>query len=443
MAASPAARKAAVSAFVGSTIEWYDFYAYVTASSIVFGELFFPQGADPLVATMASFATYAVGFFVRPLGGILFGHAGDRVGRKGVLVVTLVLMGAATVGIGLLPTYGQIGMLAPALLVILRLAQGLAVGGEWGGAVLVAVEHAPERRRTLFGSFAQLGSSAGALLSTGAFSLMSSFGHESLVAWGWRVPFLVSVVLVVVGLLIRLRLEESPVMVRMHQQQDVAKVPVLETLRTSWRPVLLGLGALAIGIGGYYVVTSFVLTYGTVELGLAETMLLNGLTIAAVVEFLVTPWLSLLGDRVGARKVVAAGLVGVIVVAAPQFGVLATGTTVVIYLVMAAMRFAMSATYGPIAAILAQSFTDRVRYTGISLAYQGCGMLFGGLSPLIATALLSWAGGSPWPVVGYLVAMAALGIGCVLRLSRYRVPVQGATPASTAALNSDGAGHER
>ncbi|MGH3097140.1 MAG: MFS transporter, partial [Streptosporangiales bacterium] len=210
-------------------------------------------------------------------------------------------MGLATFAVGLLPTYAQVGSLATVLLVFLRLVQGLAVGGEWGGSVLVAVEHAPAHRRTLYGSFAQLGSSGGALLSTGAFALVSGQGHDALSTWGWRVPFLVSIVLVVIGLVIRLRLEESPVLLAMRRNEDVARLPVVEAFQTSWRQVLLGVGALAIGIGGYYVVTSFLLTYGTVELKLPEHMLLTGLTVAAVVEFLVTPWLSLLGDHVGAR----------------------------------------------------------------------------------------------------------------------------------------------
>ncbi|MFE9970875.1 MFS transporter [Streptomyces hirsutus] len=413
--------RAAFAALAGTSIEWYDFYAFATAAAIVFDDVFFPADMPPLLRTLSAFGTFAVGFLLRPLGGIVFGHIGDRVGRKNTLVITLLMMGIASFAIGLLPTYAQVGVLAPILLIILRLIQGIAIGGEWGGAVLIAVENAPKGRATFFGSFAQLGSSVGALLSTGAFSLMHLWGDEAFKTWGWRVPFLASAVLVVIGLLIRLKLEEAPVMDEIRAQRtEKDKLPVVEVFQTSWRTVLVGVFALATATGGYYVVTSYLLNYGTEELGLSEAMLLNGLTLAAFVELAVTPGLAWLGDRVGAHKVVIAGLIGVIVLSVPQFLLMGTGSVFLIYAGMMAMRFAMSALYGPIAAILAEGFAPRVRYTGISLSYQICNMIFGGFAPLAAVSLTALAGGHYWPAAALLMAISAVGIWCTALLRRMR-----------------------
>ncbi|MFC7013926.1 MFS transporter [Streptomyces viridiviolaceus] len=415
--------RAALAALVGTSIEWYDFYAFATAAAIVFDDVFFPADMPPLVRTLSAFGTFAVGFLLRPLGGIVFGHIGDRVGRKKTLVITLMMMGVASFAIGLLPTYAQVGVLAPILLIVLRLIQGIAIGGEWGGAVLVAVENAPRGRATFFGSFAQLGSSVGALLSTGAFSLMNLWGDEAFDSWGWRVPFLASAVLVVIGLVIRLKLEEAPVMDEIRAQRtERDKLPVVEVFQSSWRTVLTGVFALATATGGYYVVTSFLLAYGTGELKLSESMLLNGLTLAAFLELVVTPGLSWLGDRVGAHRVVVAGLAGVIVLSVPQFLAMETGSVVLIYAAMLGMRLVMSALYGPIAAILAEGFAPRVRYTGISLSYQVCNMIFGGFAPLAAVSLSAAAGGHYWPAAALLMAISAIGIRCTLRLRRLGAP---------------------
>ncbi|MFB7547797.1 MFS transporter [Streptomyces sp. NPDC056154] len=420
--------RAAVAALAGTSIEWYDFYAFATAAAIVFNDVFFPPDMSPYLRTLSAFATFAVGFLLRPLGGIVFGHIGDRVGRKKTLVITLVMMGVASFAIGLLPTYAQVGALAPILLIVLRLVQGVAIGGEWGGAVLIAVENAPRGKAAFFGSFAQLGSSVGALLSTGAFSLMNLFGHDAFMSWGWRVPFLASAVLVIVGLVVRVKLEESPVMeeVRREQQakqadggEEETKLPVVEVFQKAWRTVLIGVFALATATGGYYVVTSFLLSYGTGDdLRLSESMLLNGLTLAAFLELLVTPWLSWLADRVGSHKVVIAGLAGVVVLSLPQFMVLGTGSVLLIWLMMLAMRLVMSALYGPIASILVEGFAPHVRYTGISLSYQICNMIFGGLAPLAAVSLAAAAGGHYWPPAVMLMAISAIGIVCTARLHR-------------------------
>ncbi|GAA2855536.1 MFS transporter [Nonomuraea rubra] len=411
------ATRAAGAAFVGTTIEWYDFYVYATAAALLFDDLFFPNASSPTVALMASFATYAVGFFARPLGGIVFGHFGDRVGRKSALVVTLLMMGAATFVVGLLPTYESIGALAPVLLVLLRFVQGLAVGGEWGGAALMAVEHAPEGRKTFYGGFAQLGNPAGALLATGAFSLMSLFGEDALQSWGWRVPFIVSAVLVLVGLFIRLRVEESPVF----EQADKTGVPIKEVFRTSWRSVLLGIGTLPVAIGGYYILTTFLLSYATgPSVGASEQLILNGLSFASFVELVATLGIAWLGDRFGSRKVAIVFLALTAVLAVPQFAVLGSGNAVLIFALLGLMRLVTSGTYGPMAAILAEMFPPSVRYTGISLAYQGAGAIFGGLSPLVATALVAAYGGAAWPAVALLVGMCVLSVICLAVAPRHR-----------------------
>ncbi|MEV0007063.1 MFS transporter [Streptomyces sp. NPDC047973] len=420
---SPSPYRSAFAALAGTSIEWYDFYAFATAAALVFDDVFFPADMPTALKTIASFATFAVGFLLRPLGGIVFGHIGDRVGRKKTLVITLLMMGIASFAIGLLPTYGQVGALAPILLITLRLVQGIAIGGEWGGAVLIAVENAPKGRATFFGSFAQLGSSVGALLSTGAFSLMNLFGSDAFHDWGWRVPFLASSVLVIIGLIVRTKLEDSPVMEDIHAEQSekpgASRLPVTEVLQKDWKTVLVGVFALATATGGYYVVTSYLLSYGTDELHLSESMLLNGLSLAAFLELVVTPFLSLWGDRIGAHRVVVGGLAGVVLLSLPQFMVMGTGSVFLIYLTMLAMRLVMSALYGPIAAILADGFAPHVRYTGISLSYQICNMVFAGFAPVTAVWLSSLAGGAYWPPAVALMTVSVIGIWCTLRLRTY------------------------
>ncbi|MFE1170133.1 MFS transporter [Nocardiopsis sp. NPDC058789] len=415
---SPHPARAAVAAFVGTTIEWFDFYIYATAASLVFATLFFPADIDPMVGLMASFATFSVGFFARPLGGLLFGHYGDRLGRKSALVITLLMMGVATFSVGLLPTYEQVGFLAPLLLVVLRFVQGIAVGGEWGGAVLMAVEHAPENRKTFYGAFAQLGNPAGALLATGSFGLIAAWDTEILYDWGWRLPFLASVLLVAVGLVIRFKVEESPVFDAVQDEQPKG-LPLGYALRTSWRTLLLGVGVLPVAVGGYYIVTTFLQAYGVTEVGISEQVILTGLSIAAFVELVVTLGVSWLGDRYGTARVVTIGLVGVGVLALPQFLILETGSTLLIVLMLCVMRVAMATVYGPIARVLAQMYPPQARYTSISIAYQTAGAIFGGLAPLACTALFA-ATGSILSVVGLLIAMVLLSIVCLARAPRYR-----------------------
>lgn len=398
----------------------YDFYIYATAAALVFGSSFFPDGTGRLTGIAAAFATYAVGFFARPVGGIIFGHIGDRIGRRTALVITLTMMGAGTFLIGLLPTYATIGVWAPVLLVLLRFTQGIAVGGEWGGAVLMAVEHAPERKKTFYGAFAQLGNPAGALLSTGFFSLLSTLDGDALQNWAWRLPFLASAVLIVVGIVVRLKVEESPVFTaKVDTARETQALPLKYALATNWKPILLGIGTLPVAVGGYYLVTTFITAYATdPAVGLSETVVLNALSVAAAVELIATLAVAWLGDRLGRVRVVIWGLVAVAVLATPQFLVLSSGTIWLIFLVFALMRLVMAATYGPVAAVLSQLFRPQARYTSISLTYQIAGAIFGGLSPVVSTMMFQ-ATGSVIPVILLLVGMCAVSVGCLLKAPQH------------------------
>lgn len=293
--------RAATAAFVGTMIEWYDFYIYATAAALVFGPLFFP-GGDPFLSTLASFGTFAVGFFARPLGGIVFGHWGDRIGRKQALMITLMMMGVATIGIGLLPTYATAGAIAPVLLVLLRVVQGIAVGGEWGGAVLMAGEHAPKGRRTFFASFAQLGSPAGLILSLLAFRAVTSMEHEVFMDWGWRLPFLASAALLLVGVAIRLGVNESPEFAQVQAQRKTARLPLAEVWRTARVPVLLCIGANTIGIAGVYFTNTFMIAYTTQYLSLPRTLILDCLFAVAIIQFLAQPLAAWLAEKLGGAR---------------------------------------------------------------------------------------------------------------------------------------------
>jgi len=402
-------RRAVLASFIGTTVEWYDFFLYGTASALVFNKLFFPTFA-PGAGTMAAFATYAVGFFARPVGGIVFGHFGDRIGRKAMLVTTLMLMGIATFCIGLLPTYSQAGILAPALLVTLRFVQGFGVGGEWGGAVLMAVEHGHAGRRGLFASCVQAGMPIGLLLANGAFKLCSQIDGAQFLAWGWRVPFLLGILLLGVGMFIRLRVMESPVFAALQNEAPPPKIPVFEVLRRHPRNVLLAMGARFAENACFYIFTVFVLSYGSTRLGLPDSTMLNGVLLGSAVQFFVIPMFGALSDRVGRRPVYLAGAVSLALFAFPFFRMVDSGNGTLIALAITLGLVGHSAMYGPQAAFFSELFGTRVRYTGASLGYQLASPLAGGLAPLIATALLAWSGGSPWPVAVYLLVMAAITI---------------------------------
>jgi MFS transporter, MHS family, shikimate and dehydroshikimate transport protein len=300
-------RQVAAASFIGTTIEWYDFFLYGTAAALVFNKLFFPE-FSPLAGTLLAFSTYAVGFLARPIGGIVIGHYGDKIGRKSMLILSLLIMGIATFLIGLLPTYNAIGVAAPILLVILRLAQGFGVGGEWGGAVVLAVEHAPPGKRGFYGAWPQMGVPAGLLLSTGVFTLFNaSLSDAAFLSWGWRVPFLLSIVLVAVGLFIRLRIMETPAFQRVKDTRSEARMPVIEVIRTHPRNVLLAMGMRIAENGVFYVFTVFSLTYGTQVLGVPRTTVLIGVLIAAAVGLFAMPYFGWLSDRVGRRPLYLGG----------------------------------------------------------------------------------------------------------------------------------------
>jgi metabolite-proton symporter len=396
-----------VASFVGTMIEWYDFFLYGTAAALVFNQLFFPT-LDPLAGTMASFATYSVGFFARPVGGVVFGHFGDRMGRKSMLVTTLTLMGLATFLIGVLPTYAHIGVAAPVLLVLLRFIQGFGVGGEWGGAVLMAVEHGHAGRRGWYASWVQAGVPAGLLLATAVFELFSLLPESAFLSWGWRVPFLLGIALLGVGLFIRLQVFESPLFAKMRDAKQQHGVPLFEVLRRYPRNVVLAMGARFAENGCFYVFTVFVLTYATTRLGVARTAILNGVLLASAVQFFVIPVFGMLSDRVGRRPVYLAGAVGLAVFAFPFFWLVDTGSTTWIGLAIVIGLLVHAAMYAPQAAFFSELFGTGVRYTGASIGYQLASPLAGGLAPLISMALLEKSGGEPWPIAVYLIVLAAI-----------------------------------
>ncbi|WP_082983634.1 MFS transporter [Mycobacterium scrofulaceum] len=394
---------------VGTTIEWYDFYLYATASALVFKPLFFPH-VSATAGTLASFATYAAGFGARPLGAIVSGHFGDRLGRKSVLVAALLVMGLVTTAIGLLPTYAEAGLVAPVLLAALRVLQGLAVGAEWGGAAVLSVEHAPPGRRGLFGSFTQLGSPAGMLLATVVFYVTrSATGAADFLAYGWRIPFLFSAILVVLGLFLRLKLTDAEIFERLREVDDLARVPVLEVLRTQPRNVLITTGLRLSQIALFVLLTTYSLSYLQDSFGKGSSIGLIAVSISSALGFLSTPGWALLSDRVGRRPPYLFGALAGVLALTLFFVAAGSGSSIaVVVAVVFGVNVVHDAMYGPQAAWFAELFDTRVRYSGSSLGYQIGAVLSGGFAPLIAAALLAAGGGRPWLIVGYFAALAAL-----------------------------------
>jgi MFS transporter, MHS family, shikimate and dehydroshikimate transport protein len=406
--APPSVVRVVTASFIGTTIEWYDFFLYGTAAALVFNRLFFPT-LDPLLGTMASFGTYAVGFFARPLGGIVFGHFGDRMGRKSMLVTTLLLMGLATFLIGLLPTYDQIGVAAPVLLIALRFVQGFGVGGEWGGAVLMVVEHGHSCRRGLNASWVQAGVPAGSLLANAVFTFFSTvMPNDAFLRWGWRIPFLFGIALLGVGLFIRLQVYESPLFEQLRDRKRQAAVPFFEVLKRYPRNVLVAMGARMAENAGFYIFSVFVLTYATVNLALPRTMVLNCLLVATILQLAAIPTFGLLSDAVGRRPVYIGGALALALFAFPFFWLVDTKSAVWIGAAISIALVSQSAMYAPQAAFFSELFGTDVRYTGASIGYQLASPLAGGLAPLICVWLLEWGEGRTWGVALYLILLSGI-----------------------------------
>ncbi len=406
--------KVAFASLIGTTIEWYDFFIYGTAAALVFNKLFFPT-MDPMTGTLAAFATYAVGYVARPLGGFVFGHYGDRIGRKVMLYLTLLIMGLATFAIGCLPTYGSVGIWAPILLIVCRLFQGFALGGEWGGAVLMAVEHAPDNRRGFYGSWPQLGAPLGLAVGTLVFTLIAtSVGDAEFLSWGWRVPFLVSIALVVVGLYIRGRIAESPQFQRIKEKKQEVKMPIIESIKKHPKEILLAMGARFAENGFFYIYAVFVMMYGTQALGMPRQTVLNGVMIAAIIEAFTIPMFGLLSDKIGRRPVYIFGALFSALISFPLFYMMGTKdaalTAVAITLGLAVGHAAM---YGPQASFLSEMFGTKVRYSGVSLGYNMASIFAGALSPLIGTWLLITFKPETWPISVYMICLAMITVVAV------------------------------
>src|ERR687890_580589 len=421
-------RKVVVSSFIGTTIEWYDYFIYGTAAALVFPALFFPDFSE-LAGTLLSFSTFAVGFAARPLGGIIFGHFGDRIGRKAMLVTTLLIMGVATFLVGCLPTFDQIGVWAPILLVVLRLTQGLGLGGEWGGAVLMAVEHSPPEHRGLNGSWPQMGAPAGLVLATGVFAAVSTITGDAFEVWGWRIPFLLSIILIAVGLFIRLRIYESPAFSQVRESGTEARMPIVDVLRTYPKNVMLGVGS-RIGIdAAFYILAVYSLTYITANLGLPQSVGLIAISIAALVEIFTIPAFASLSDRVGRRPLLIGGAALLGVWTFVFFALLGTKSTVLIVLAaVIGLAVGHAAVYGTQGSFYAELFGTRVRYSGASFTYQISGIFGGALAPIIAAALFPIGGATLISV--YIAVLCALSVLCyILADETYRKDIYEEEPA--------------
>jgi MFS transporter, MHS family, shikimate and dehydroshikimate transport protein len=378
-----------LSSVVGTTVEWYDFLLYGTAAALIFNKLFFPA-FDPMVGTIAALASFAAGFVARPLGGAIFGHFGDKLGRKAMLVVTMFMMGGATFLIGVLPTYQQIGIWAPIGLVLLRIVQGIGLGGEWGGAALMVIEHAPRNRRGWYGGIVQVGFPLGIVASTAAFALVSLLPDRQFMAWGWRIPFMASILLVLVGMLIRLRVTESPAFLKAMKREPEVGIPLLEVFRNYKRSLFISIGLKISEVAWVYLLSVFVVMYGTQVAGLPRTVMLNGVLVAALVEFITVPLAGRLSDSFGRRPLYFFGAFCTMVASFPLFWLVQTGNhTIVILTMTVCMSLGHAMLFGPQAAFVPELFGTRVRYSGASLGVQIAAALGGGLTPIAATWLFS------------------------------------------------------
>ncbi|WP_329159587.1 MFS transporter [Streptomyces sp. NBC_01717] len=410
-----AANRAGFGAFIGSTIEWFDFYIYGTAAALVFDKVFFPE-LDGAIGTLVAFATFWVGFLARPIGGVIFGHYGDRLGRKKTLVITLLMMGISTTAIGLLPGYASIGIAAPILLVAIRMVQGIGLGGEWGGSVLIASEHAPKGKSVLYGAFAQQGSPVGNTLSTLSFLAISQLPDEAFVSWGWRLPFLFSAALVIVGLFVRLKVAESPAMANLIQKKEVVKVPLTEVLRTQPMLIVLGIGACTIGLSATYFKSTFALSWATSSLDFDRSSFLTIILVANITQVVVQPFGALIATRMKSwSRAVTVMLLPELVLMPLMFVLIGTENYGLAMVGVAVATIPHCLYYAALAGMLASRFPAHLRYTGISLCYQLCGTLLGGTTPIIGQFLLNRTG-SITAVIAYAVLQVVLTLGCMLLL---------------------------
>ncbi|MCX4514262.1 MHS family MFS transporter [Streptomyces sp. NBC_01619] len=423
------ARKVLLSSLIGSTVEWYEFFIYGTAASLVFGDLFFPE-FDPLVGTLLSLSTFAIAFVARPVGGVLFGHFGDRLGRKSMLVLTLTLMGGATFALGLLPTYDQVGVAAPVLLVLVRLVQGLSLGGEYGGAVLMSVEHADQRRKGLYGAVVNTGVGWGLLLANLLFLIVTQLPDAAFRTWGWRIPFLLSAVLVGLGLFIRLKVTESPDFQAVKESGEVRRLPVVEVMRKS--PGLVVLMCLAYVSTGatFYVLSVFSLAYGEDQVGVGKSTMLGLVLGGTALTIVAVPYFGLLSDRLDRRRILLAGITAMAVLPFAWFTLLHSGNTLLMLAGFLLLFLAFSVTYGAMPTFFAHVFPVDVRYTGMSAGYTLGTVLGGGFAPIIAAYLLDRTG--DWPAIAwYMTAAGAVSFVAALFLRERPDDVPGRSDRSS------------
>lgn len=391
---SPRMRSIVLASSIGTIIEWYDFLIYATAAALVFNKAFFPT-IDPLAGTLAALGTYAVGFIARPLGGALFGHFGDRLGRKSMLVLTMFIMGLSTFCIGLLPDYSSIGVLAPILLIVLRVIQGIGLGGEWGGASLMVIEHSPAGKRGFYGSFVQIGFPIGLVLATLVFALATKLPEADFQAWGWRIPFLVSVILLALGTFIRSRLPETPVFEQMKSADSFSENPVGEVVGKNFKTFLIAVGLKLSEVSWVYMLTVFVVVYATTQLNLPKQMLLDAVMYAALFELITIPMFGWLSDKVGRRPFFILGALFTIAFAFPLFWMLEVKSAAVVTVaIVIAMNFGHGMMFGLESTYFPELFGPRVRYSGASFGFQVAAAIGGGFSPIIATALVGYFGGT-------------------------------------------------
>lgn len=397
----------AAASSIGTIIEWYDFLIYGMAAALVFNKLFFPN-VSPVIGTLAALGTYAVGFFARPLGGAIFGHFGDRVGRKSMLLLTMFIMGIGTVLIGCLPTYEHIGIWAPVLLIVLRFIQGVGLGGEWGGAALMVLEHAPKHRRGFYGSLVQVGFPLGLVLATGVFAIVSKLPEADFLSWGWRIPFLLSIVLVVVGYVIRSKVEESPIFLQMKAKNELSKQPVLDAILKNPRAFLTAIGLKISEVSWVYILTVFIVVHATNNLQLPKSLILDGILYAALVEVITIPLFGLLSDKIGRRPMYIWGALFTLALAFPLFTLLDTkDSAIVIGVMIVALSLGHGFMFAPEATYFPELFGANVRYSGATLGFQVAAAIGGGLSPIIATGLMAYFGGTTGVSV-MLILLAAV-----------------------------------